>query len=96
MENLLLYLGSPFTWDKVFKVLRPLPNHVKNKRLLVHIFYTRKVALIYVAVAVFKLFVACFHLGNFRCANASLQVVVVANVEDGANLIIQSCSQVNS
>ena len=36
---ILQYLGSPFTWDKVFKVLRPLPNHVKNQRLLVHILY---------------------------------------------------------
>ena len=43
--------------------------------------YTRKVALSYVAVAVFKLFVACLHLGSFSCANASLQVVVVAKVE---------------
>ena len=33
----LLYLGNPFTWDKVFKVLRPLPNHLKKQRLLVHI-----------------------------------------------------------
>ena len=36
---ILLYLGSRFTWDKVFKVLRPLPNHVKNQRLLVHILW---------------------------------------------------------
>ena len=36
---ILQYLCSPFTWDKVFKVLRPLPNHVKNQRLLVHILY---------------------------------------------------------
>ena len=36
---ILKYLGSPFTWDKVFKVLRLLPNHVKNQRLLVHILY---------------------------------------------------------
>ena len=28
----------------------------------------------------------------FSCADASLQVVVVAKVEDGANLTIQSCS----
>ena len=34
---ILLYLGSPFTWDKVFKVVRPLPNHIKNQRLLVNI-----------------------------------------------------------
>ena len=34
---ILPYLGSPFTWDKVFKVLSLLPNHVKNQRLLVHI-----------------------------------------------------------
>ena len=53
-------------------------------------YYTRKVALSYVAVAVFKLSVACSHLGNFSCANASLQVAV-AKVEDGANLTIQSC-----
>ena len=39
--------------------------------------YTHKVVLSYVAVAVFKLFVACFHLGNLSCANASLQAVVV-------------------
>ena len=43
----------------------------------------RKVVLSYVAVAVFKLFVSCFHLGNLSCANTSLQVVV-AKVEDGA------------
>ena len=36
---ILEYLVSPFTWDKVFKVLRTLPNHVKNQRLLVHILY---------------------------------------------------------
>ena len=36
---ILQYLGSPFTWDKVFKVLRTLPYHVKNQRLLVHILY---------------------------------------------------------
>ena len=36
---ILQYLGSPFTWDKVFKVLRQLPNHVKNHRLLVHNLY---------------------------------------------------------
>ena len=54
--------------------------------------YSRKVALSYVAVAVCKLFVACFHLGNLSCANTSLQVVVVAKVKDGANLTIQSCS----
>ena len=24
-------LGSPFTWDKVFKVLRPLPNGEKEQ-----------------------------------------------------------------
>ena len=46
----------------------------------------------YVAVAVGELFVACFHLGNLSCANASLQVAVVAKVEDGVNLTIQSCS----
>ena len=34
---ILLYLGSPFTWDNVFKVLRLLPNHVNNQRLYVHI-----------------------------------------------------------
>ena len=28
---ILLYLGSPFTWNKVFKVLRLLPNHIKNQ-----------------------------------------------------------------
>ena len=53
--------------------------------------YLHKVALSYVAVAVGKLFVACFHLGNFSCADASLQIVV-AKVEDGDNLTIQSCS----
>ena len=42
--------------------------------------YTRKVALSYVAVAVFKLSVACFHLSNFSCANASLQVVSYVKV----------------
>ena len=103
------YLRSPFTWDKVVKVLRPLPNHVKNQKLLVHILfyilfnylgeisktmfecenysksfftelvYSHKVALSYVAVAVGKLFVACFHLGKLSCSDASLQVVVVAN-----------------
>ena len=52
-------------------------------------YYTRKVVLSYVAV--FKLSVVCFHLGNFSCANASLQVAV-AKVEDGANITIQSCS----
>ena len=52
----------------------------------------RKVALSNVAVAVFKLSVACFHLSNFSCTNPSLQVVVVAKVEDGANSTIQSCS----
>ena len=36
---ILQYLGSPFTWDKVLKVFRPLPNHVKNQRLLVHSLY---------------------------------------------------------
>ena len=36
---ILQYLDSPFTWDKVFKVLRPLPNRVKNQKLLVHILY---------------------------------------------------------
>ena len=36
---ILEYLGTPFTWDKVLKVLRPLPNNVKNQRLLVHILY---------------------------------------------------------
>ena len=35
----LQYLGSPFTWDKVFKFPRPLPNRVKNQRLLVHFLY---------------------------------------------------------
>ena len=50
--------------------------------------YSRKVALSYVAVAVGKLFVACFHLGNLSCTDSSLQVVVVAKVEDGANLTI--------
>ena len=40
----------------------------------------RKVVLSYVAVALGKLFVACFHLGNLSCADASLQVVVVAKV----------------
>ena len=53
--------------------------------------YAPKVVLSYVAVAVFKLLVACFHLCNFSCANASLQVVV-AKVEDESNLTIQSCS----
>ena len=53
--------------------------------------YSCKVALSYVAVAVGKLLVACFHLGNLRCEYASLQVVVVVKVEDGANLTIQSC-----
>ena len=51
-------------------------------------YYLRKVALSYVAVAVGKLFVACFHLGNLSCTDSSLQVVVVAKVEDGANLTI--------
>ena len=36
---ILLYLGSPFTWDKVFKVLRPVLSRVKNQRLLVHILF---------------------------------------------------------
>ena len=54
--------------------------------------YLCKVALSYVAVAVGKLFVACFHLGNLSCAYATLQIVVVAKVEDGANLTIQSRS----
>ena len=36
---ILQYLGSLFTWDKVFKVLRPLPNRIKNQRLLVHILH---------------------------------------------------------
>ena len=36
---ILLYLGSPFTWDQVFKVLRLLPNHIKKQKLLVHILY---------------------------------------------------------
>ena len=54
--------------------------------------YLHKVALSYVAVAVGKLFVACFHLGKLSCTNASLQVVFVAMVEDGANITIQSCS----
>ena len=36
---ILQYLGSPFTWDKVFKVLRQLPNRVKEQRPLVHILY---------------------------------------------------------
>ena len=36
---ILQYLGSPFTWDKVFKVIRPLPNYVQNLRLLVYILY---------------------------------------------------------
>ena len=39
-----------------------------------------------------KVFVACFHLGNLSCTDASLQAVVVAKAEDGANLTIQSCS----
>ena len=34
---ILLYLSSQFTWDKVFKVLGPLPNPVKKRTLLVHI-----------------------------------------------------------
>ena len=56
----LLYLGSPFTWDKVFKVFILLPNHVKNQRLFVHILYNIlfncmcKVAHSYVAVVVGK------------------------------------------
>ena len=33
----LLYLGSLFTWEKVIKVHRPLPNHIKEQRLVVHI-----------------------------------------------------------
>ena len=74
---ILQYLGSPFTWDKVFKVLRPLPDHVKNQRLYVHILY----------YILFNYFVACFHLSNLSCADASLQIVV-AKVEDGANLTI--------
>ena len=74
---ILQYLSSPFTWDKVFKVLRPLRNLVKNQRILFHILY----------------FISFnYHLGNFGCAYASLQVVVVVKVEDGANLTIQSCS----
>ena len=52
--------------------------------------YSPKVALNYVAVAVCKLFMACFHLGNLSCAGQSLQVVVVDKVEDVANLTIQS------
>ena len=36
---ILVYLGSLFTWDKVYKVLRPLPNYVKYQRLLVHILW---------------------------------------------------------
>ena len=36
---ILIYLGSPFTLEKVFKVLRPLPTHVKKKILLVYILY---------------------------------------------------------
>ena len=36
---ILQYLGSPFTWDKVFEVLGPLPTQVKNPRLLVHNLY---------------------------------------------------------
>ena len=62
---------------------------------LVILLYTRKVAVSYVAVAAFKLFVACFHLGNFSCSNASLQIVVVAKVGDGAELTIQSSSYTN-
>ena len=54
--------------------------------------YQSKVALSYVAVAVGKIFVACFHLGNFSCVRATSQVVVVAKVEVGATLTIQSCS----
>ena len=36
---ILQYVGSPFTWDKVFMVLRPLPNHIKNQRFLDHTLY---------------------------------------------------------
>ena len=36
---ILLFLGSPFIWDKVFKVLGPLPNQLKNQRLFVHILF---------------------------------------------------------
>ena len=35
----LLFLGSPFTWDKVFKVLGLSPNQLKNQRLFAHILY---------------------------------------------------------
>ena len=89
---ILLYLGSLFTWVKVFRVFRPLPNHVKEQRLKFISCIKKAESYYYVAVAVFKLSVACFHLGNFSCANAFLQVVVVAKVEDVANLTLQSCS----
>ena len=62
---ILLYLDSPFTWDKV---LRPLPNHVKNQRLLVHILCY--ILFSYLDEMLNTMF-ECEYLGNLHCASGT-------------------------
>ena len=79
----------------MFKVLRPLPNPVKNQKLLVHILYY--ILFNYLDEMLKTMFECEYTLCGLLSQEATLvaqnaSFVVDAKVEDGANLKIQSCS----